>query len=273
MTFETFPDEPGEALSGGNVAAAVIRIGDTVRKPATAATPAVHAFLRHLAERIPEVDAPLGIDRHDRQVLRFAPGRTQHELGLLDLDGLLRLGDLVGRMHAAAAVFRPPRPARWEVAIQPEGHDLVVHHDIAPWNLVVEADRWRVIDADGAGPGSALWDLAYAVHGFVGIDEHADPDRTAQRMAAVVHGYGLPPEQRVLLVPMLARRTAAMRGPPAHRRPRRHRTVGRVASGRPHPALVRRDAPPTTARITLGPGPGRGLTLADTGAQDYPAPS
>ena len=36
------------ALVGGNVAAAVVRIGATARKPAVAATPAVEAVLDHL---------------------------------------------------------------------------------------------------------------------------------------------------------------------------------------------------------------------------------
>ena len=36
------------ALDGGNVAAGVVRVGDTVRKPAGFWTPAVEALLSHL---------------------------------------------------------------------------------------------------------------------------------------------------------------------------------------------------------------------------------
>ena len=44
--------EPVEqVLTGGNVAGEVVRVGATVRKPATPATPAVEALLTHLAER------------------------------------------------------------------------------------------------------------------------------------------------------------------------------------------------------------------------------
>ena len=60
---------------GGNVAAAVVRSGDTVRKPWTAATPAVHAFLRHLRDkRVPGVPEVLGRDERGRQVLAYVPG-------------------------------------------------------------------------------------------------------------------------------------------------------------------------------------------------------
>lgn len=206
---------PVQVLTGGHVSGEVVRIGDTVRKPATRATPAVHAFMAHLAQRVPEVGAPLGTEgpgtNAGRQVLTWAPGRTQHEIGLLAPDELHRVGDLVARLHRAAADFVPAPEAAWEVAIRPDGENLCVHHDLAPWNLVVDGNRWRVIDFDGAGPGTALWDLAYAVHGFVGIQPDADPGEIAVRIAAIVDGYGLARADRQRLVPMLARRTAAMR--------------------------------------------------------------
>jgi len=57
-------------LAGGNVAAKVVRVGTTVRKPVTVATPAVEAVLRHL-QRVGFAGAPraLGRDGQDRQVL------------------------------------------------------------------------------------------------------------------------------------------------------------------------------------------------------------
>ena len=60
-------------LTGGNVAAAVVRIGDTVRKPWTRATPSVHAFLGHVAG-LPFVPKVLGRDASGRQILEYVPG-------------------------------------------------------------------------------------------------------------------------------------------------------------------------------------------------------
>ena len=37
-------------LAGGNMSAGVVRVGDTVRRPAGPWTPAVHALLTHLHE-------------------------------------------------------------------------------------------------------------------------------------------------------------------------------------------------------------------------------
>jgi thiamine kinase-like enzyme len=42
------------------------------------------------------------------------------------------------------------------------------------WNLVRDGERSVFIDWDGAGPGSRLWDLGYAAHGFVPLHAAAE---------------------------------------------------------------------------------------------------
>jgi hypothetical protein len=62
-------------LEGGNASGGVVRIGDTVRRPAGPWTPAVHALLGHLhAAGFPGAPQPLGLDEHGREVLTFIPG-------------------------------------------------------------------------------------------------------------------------------------------------------------------------------------------------------
>ena len=142
-------------LAGGNVAKGVVRVGNTVRKPATPATPAVQAVLRHL-EHVGFDGAPraLGRDEQGRQVLEYVQGPLAHELPAMTDGELARVGRLVRDLHDALASFFAPAGAHWGVAIPPDAEDVVCHHDLAPWNLVLGTDRWVFIDWDGAGPGS-----------------------------------------------------------------------------------------------------------------------
>src|SRR3712207_5306733 len=53
----------------------VVRVGDTVRRPQRATSPATHALLRHLAD-VGFDGAPrfLGVDEQAREVLSYVPG-------------------------------------------------------------------------------------------------------------------------------------------------------------------------------------------------------
>jgi thiamine kinase-like enzyme len=125
-------------------------------------------------------------------------------------DELRRLGRLIRDFHEAVESFRPPPDARWNVVIPPDRDELICHHDLAPWNLVRDGPRWVFIDWDGAGPGSRLWDLAYAAHGFVPMSPGGDPARDAPRLRLLVDGYGLDEHQRRALPDLMVRHTRGM---------------------------------------------------------------
>jgi len=200
-----------EVLIGGNVADEVVRVGQTVRKPATTATPAVAALLQQLKsagfDGSPE---HLGLDDTGRQILEFIPGVMADQLVPLDCAELQRLGQMIRRLHDAAETFRAPPDARWDVVIPPDRDELVCHHDLAPWNLVRDGDRWVFIDWDGAGPGSRLWDLAYAAHGFVGMHQDGEPTMDGLRLRSLIDGYGLNEDQRRQLPALIAAHVRGM---------------------------------------------------------------
>jgi Ser/Thr protein kinase RdoA (MazF antagonist) len=205
-----------EPLSGGNVNQGVVRVGDTVRRPAGPHTPAVHALLSHLdAAGFAGAPRPLGFDEQGREVLEFVPGEVPwpDRFDLLNpRDRLVRTARLIRDFHDAVTGFVSPADARWQVLMPAEEpSDIIAHHDLAPWNLVI-GPRWTFIDWDCAAPGTRLWDLAYALHGFVPLSANPRWQRqdAGARMRAFVDAYGLDEAQRRQLVPMLTRRTRAM---------------------------------------------------------------
>ena len=205
-------DEPEEhELAGGNVAGRVVRIGDTVRKPLTPATPAVHGLLAHLAARGSD-GAPRahGVDEAGRQILEHILGSMASERALMTLAELSRVGTLVRLLHDATETFEAPANAAWDVVIAPDRAEIICHNDLAPWNLVCNGDRWAFIDWDGAGPGSRLWDLAYAAQGFVPLAAGGDPAIDALRLRALADGYGLCERQREELPALIEAHTRGM---------------------------------------------------------------
>ncbi|MGC4937647.1 phosphotransferase enzyme family protein [Kribbella sp. DT2] len=201
-----------EPLTGGNVADAVVRVGTTVRKPITPATAAVEAVLTHL-HQVGFSAAPrtLGRDDQGRHVLECIPGALADTLPAFTAQELRRLGALIRELHDVMATFTPPADAQWTVAIpDPTGGQLICHHDLAPWNLVIDGDRWTFIDWDGAGPGSPLWDLGYAAHGFVPLVPGGVPAADAPRLRALADGYDLDDDLRREFPAMIAAHTRGM---------------------------------------------------------------
>ncbi|GAA1603119.1 hypothetical protein GCM10009804_69450 [Kribbella hippodromi] len=201
--------ESEEVLTGGNVAAQVVRVGATVRKPALPQTATVEAVLTHLAEQ--QYDgAPrtLGRDERGRHVLEYIPGVPGATLVPYSMDDLRRLGQVIRAFHGTMETFQPPADAVWHVLVpDPSGGDLICHNDLAPWNLIRDGGRWVFIDWDNAGPSSRLWELGYAALTLVQLLPHGNPAVDAPRLRALVDGYGLDLDQRCALPATIAART------------------------------------------------------------------
>jgi len=207
------PVEDREApLGGGNVSVGVVRVGDTVRRPSGPWSESVHCFLAHLnAAGYDGAPTTLGFDEQGRHVLEYIPGDVAVPFRVEDPDaGVRRVGRLLRDLHDASATYVPPADAVWNVVIPPNRHDLVIHHDVAPWNLVLGADRWVFIDWDTAAPGSRLWDLAYAAHGFIPLAPTTVPSVAGGLLRALADGYGLPQSSRAELAALLSPRIWSM---------------------------------------------------------------
>ncbi|MCR2827508.1 phosphotransferase [Microbacterium sp. zg.Y909] len=199
-----------QALTGGNASgAAVVRVGDTVRKPWTAATPSVVRYVETLRAAGVDAPAPLGRDDQGRQVQEFIPGTLAIDAGRLSEADLHRAGSIVRGIHDASATYIAEPDATWQTAIPAPGDELICHNDLAPWNLLI-GERWVFIDWDAAAPSTRLWDLAYAAQAFTLNDTTRPPDESARDLAAFVDGYGADAQLRSDLPAAMIRRTEAM---------------------------------------------------------------
>lgn len=117
-------------LAGGNTGGAVVRVGATVRKTWTVATPSVLNFMA--AVRSAGVDVPAVLDRDEqgRQVTEFIPGRLAIDSKPLTRTELHRVGALIRSIHDASEHYVPPSGAEWNTAIPTPGEHLVCHNDM-----------------------------------------------------------------------------------------------------------------------------------------------
>lgn len=169
-------------LSGGNVNSGVVRVGDTVRRVQTAASPGIHRLLRHLErENCSVCPRFLGIDEDNREILTFIGGDTgfgpdlwNHDRPLIAAAGMLRT------YHGAAQSYVPQGDENWAITFpDPDRHEVICHNDFAPYNFIYSGGLPRaVVDFDLAGPGPRLRDVAYAAYWMTPLSFHAGELKT-----------------------------------------------------------------------------------------------
>ena len=159
-----FDDGPEQSLTGGNVNAAVVRIGQTVRRIPGAHAANVHRLLTHL-ETAGVDGAPrcLGIDDKGREGLAFVPGQAGPPGDLYQTtDAMIAAAQLLRCYHDATVGFSGDAAGWARSDPDPANRQVICHHDAAPYNMIFQ--DWMpvaLIDFDLAGPGPRLRDLAY----------------------------------------------------------------------------------------------------------------
>lgn len=196
-----------ETVLAGSRLNRVVRIGDTVRRPAGPWTPTVHALLRHVRERGFELGPePAGLDEQGREVLSYIPGQTVGDSipwgsWVWDDALLVEVGRATAQYHRAVADFLPGGVVPWQFGpAELLPGQIVCHHDIAPYNAVVAEGHLRgIIDWDLVGPGTALSDLAFVAWQWVPLQHPAiarmfgwdDEAGLARRLRLLLDSYGL----------------------------------------------------------------------------------
>ncbi|WP_411150535.1 phosphotransferase family protein [Streptomyces sp. A30] len=139
-------------LSGGRITPGVVRVGDTVRRPASAASAFVAELLDHLQQHgFNGAPRHLGRDAAGRDVFSYLPGWVPARFQHWDDAQVASAGALLRAFHDATRGSRLTG-----------SHDVICHHDMGPNNTVfVDAVPVAFIDFDTAAPGDPLEDLGY----------------------------------------------------------------------------------------------------------------
>ncbi|MFB4276924.1 MULTISPECIES: aminoglycoside phosphotransferase family protein [unclassified Nonomuraea] len=196
-------------LQGGDVTDGVVRVGDTVRRPASTSTPAVHALLRHLeAAGFDGAPRVIGTDELGREILTFLPGTTGLRLETVTDEALAGLAGLLRRYHDATAGFPLTREG-WEGGSNDDrAPEVIGHCDLTPENVIFRVQGrhsptpYAMIDFDLARPTTRLFDIVTTLRHWAPISDPVDRApllRTVDvgaRLRLFCDVYGVPPRER-----------------------------------------------------------------------------
>ena len=154
-----------------------VKIGDTVRRPASDSSASVRQLLTHL-EHAGFDGAPrfLGAEPDGSIMLSWIEGwvPTDTECWRLGCSELASVGELLRSYHDCVAGFAPETGFEEGPQAVAAGQ-VVCHGDIAPRNTVFAGGRAAAfIDLDGIFVASPMWDLAHAVWQFAPVCGDAD---------------------------------------------------------------------------------------------------
>jgi hypothetical protein len=149
-----------ELLPGGRATPGVVRIGDTVRRPAKTNSEFVQELLNYLHSKgYPWSPRFLGIDEKGREILSYIDGAIPPPKFQWPEKSLVRVVEMLRALHDATAGTRLA------------GHsDCVCHNDFTPWNIILsEGLPVGIIDFEAAAPGERGKELAYLAWTFLWI--------------------------------------------------------------------------------------------------------
>lgn len=193
------PDVDGPLPDGTANHGRIMRLGDTVRRPAGEHTVAVHALLGHLrASGFTGSPQVLGYDG-THEVLGYIDGHAavapMPDWALTD-ESIAGVGALLADYHRHAAGFDPaglhwqrPVPRRWR-------GPLVTHNDVNPANIIFRGGRpYAMIDFDLAAPATPAFDLAVTACFWAPLRDVADihdsrRGRVLDRFRLLLDAYG-----------------------------------------------------------------------------------
>lgn len=201
----------------------IVRIENTVQRPAGVWSPVVHALLSHLhSQGFHQVPKPLGFDGQGREIVTFIEGEASHyplSAAAASTEALASAAELLRQYHDATVSFLAKQMDNyvWFLPTR-EPAEVICHGDFAPYNVVLNGrEAIAIIDFDTAHPAPRLWDVAYGVYRWAPLTTAKDIasglnrlDEQIRRGRLFCDHYGLSSEQRRQLVSTAVERLHAL---------------------------------------------------------------
>lgn len=200
-----------EFLQGGRENK-IMRVANTVHRPAGPWTESVQALLRHVrAVGFTAVPEPLGFDDAGNEIVTFLQGEVCNyplSTAAASEEALVSAAQLLRTYHDATESFlaQTPENHTWQLPSQTP-IEVICHGDFAPYNVVLNGRQAvGIIDFDTAHPGPRIWDIAYALYRWAPFTHPQNPDGLGDLEAQISRArlfcdaYGFPAAQRHNLV-------------------------------------------------------------------------
>ena len=199
-----------EVLRGGVAnEGRVVRIGDSVYRPAGPYAGSIHKYLSMLnAGGFDGVPSPVGFDEFEREVLSFIDGDVAvppYPDWAQSDSALVSVSLLMSRLHAASRDFEVSGLRFSDELVDPRGGPVMCHNDVCLENVVFRNGvAVGLVDFDYLAPGRAVYDMAQFAKMCVPLDRPEnlgtlgwnDPDQMT-RLRLIADGYGLSTNERV----------------------------------------------------------------------------
>ncbi|NUT37261.1 MAG: phosphotransferase [Hamadaea sp.] len=183
-------------LTGGRLTSGVVRVADTVRRPAPPAGQFTAALLDHLHARgFTGTPRHLGRDDQGREILSFLPGDVPAKWRRHTDGQVTAAARLLRGFHDASRDLAAPAGFAREFFSGYEEDDAVIcHHDPGPNNTVFRAGvPVAFIDVDFAAPGRRIEDVAYLAWSWCisSRPDRGSPAEQARQVRELAAAYGL----------------------------------------------------------------------------------
>jgi hypothetical protein len=157
------------SLSGGRLTPGIVRVGNTVRRPAKGNAAFVHDLLLCLEDQdFPFAPRFLGRDEQGRDILSYLEGETWPDSGSGFSDDLLE--------QAARAIRRYHDVTAGSPLAQ--NHEIIAHHELGPHNTIFQGGHLvGFIDWNDAAPGTRLREPFQRRLPFCGCQPLGQPNR------------------------------------------------------------------------------------------------